>query len=81
MLQKKSEATMLHKMKLRHSRENSNFYSHLVIERQALQARRIEIIMDVVREVDANFLNRKTEAWCPLLSDGFHILRRESMIA
>jgi hypothetical protein len=41
-----------------------------------LQARRVEIIMDVVRQVEANELDRKAEARCPLLRDGFKFFWR-----
>src|SRR6202011_5598582 len=72
---------ILNKLQFRRPRKNSDFRSQAVIKLKPLQARRVEIIMDVMRQVDANDLDCKAEAWRPLLRDGFKISRRQPMIA
>src|SRR5271157_4896355 len=67
-------------MKFRRPRQRSNFRAQAVEKLKPLQARRVEIIMDVMRQVDANELDRKAEARRPLLRDRFKIFRRQPMI-
>src|SRR6266853_3275902 len=71
---------ILNKLQFRRPRKNSDFRSQAVVELKSLQARRVEIIMDVMRQVDANNLDSKAEVRRPLLCDGFKIFRRQSMI-
>src|SRR6202521_5895829 len=71
---------ILNKLQFRRPRKNSDFRSQAVVKLKSLQARRVEIIMDVMRQVDANNLDGKAEARRPLLRDGFKIFRRQPMI-
>ena len=72
---------ILNKLQFRRPRKNSDFRSQAVVKLKSLQARRVEIIMDVMCQVDANDLEGEAEARRLLLRDGFKILRRQSMIA
>src|SRR5208282_6413854 len=67
-------------MKLRRRRQRPDFRAQAVIKLKSLQARRVEIIMDVMRQIDANDLDRKVEARRPLLRDAFQSFRRQPMI-
>ena len=58
-------------MKPRRPRENSDFRGQTVKKLQPFQARRVEIIMDVVRQVDPHGLDREAETRGPLLGNGF----------
>src|ERR1700704_4408226 len=71
---------ILNKLQFRRLRQCSDFRSQAVIKLKPLQARMGEIIMDVMRQVDANDLDCKAEARRPLLRDGFKIFWRQSMI-
>src|SRR2546429_2229 len=71
---------ILNKLQIRRPRKNSDFRSQAVVKLKSLQARRVEIIMDVMCQVDANDLDGEAEARRPLLRDDFKILRRQSMI-
>src|ERR1700693_1631294 len=72
---------ILNELQLRRLRKGSDFRGQAVIKLKPLQARRVEVIMDVMRQVDANDLYSKAEARRPLLRDGFKIFRRQPMIA
>ncbi len=67
-------------MKFRRWRKDSNFRTQAVVKLKPLQARRVEIIVDVVRQVDTNGLEREAQARSPLLGDGFEIFRRQAVI-
>src|SRR5258706_14357990 len=71
---------ILNKLEFRGLRKNSDFRGQAVIQLKPLQARMVEIIMDVMRQVDASDLDCKAEARRPLLRDGFKIVRRQPMI-
>src|SRR6266852_5489018 len=74
------EFWVLNKLQPRHARQRSNFRPQAVVQLKPLQARRVEIIMDAMCQIDANHLDRKGEARRPLLRDGFEIFRRQAMI-
>src|SRR5258708_4925605 len=67
---------ILSKLEFRRLRKDADFRSQAVIKLEPLQARKVEIIMDVMRQVDANELDSKAEARRPLLSNDFKIFRR-----
>src|SRR3979411_1663737 len=71
---------ILNELQFRRLRQRPDFRSQAVVKLKPLQARMVEIIMDVMRQVDANYLDGEAEARRPLLSDGFKIFRRQSMI-
>src|SRR6267142_5931149 len=71
---------ILNKLEFRRLRKGSESRGQPIIELKSLQARRVEIIMDVVRQVDANDLDGEAEARRPLLRNGFKIFRRQPMI-
>src|ERR1700682_3694794 len=71
---------ILNELQLRRLRKSSDLRGQAVIKPKPLQARSVEVIMDVVRQVDASDLNGKAEARRPLLRDGFKIFRRQAMI-
>jgi hypothetical protein len=62
---------VLNKTKFRSLRKNSNLRAQAVVKRESLQARRVEIIMDVMRQVGANGFDGKAEARRPLPHDAF----------
>src|ERR1700687_3274567 len=71
----------LNKPKPGRFRQRTDFRAQAVVKLKPLQARRVEIIVDVLGQVDANGLDGKAEARGPLLRDGFQIFRRQAMIA
>src|ERR1700687_2176512 len=71
---------ILNKLQFRRPRKSSDLRLQAVIKLKSLQARRVEIIMDVMRQVDANDLDGKAETRRPLLRDGFQIFRPQPMI-
>ena len=52
-------------------RKRPDLLGQAVEKLKPFPARRVEIIMDVVGQVDANGLDREAEARRPLLGDGF----------
>src|SRR5580700_7944640 len=63
------------------SRQGSNFRGQTVIKLKPFEARRVEIIMDILCQIDANHLDVEAEARRPLLRQGFEISWRQAVIA
>jgi len=60
---------VLDKAQFRRRRQCSDLGSQAVVEGKAVEAGRVEIIMDVLRQVDADGLEGQAEARRPLLRD------------
>ena len=70
----------LDELKLWRGRQHPDFRPQTVIKLKPIQSRRVEIIMDVLRQIDANDLDSEAEAGGPLLRDSFQIFWRQPMI-
>src|SRR5580658_4146580 len=62
-------------------RQGSALGGEAVVELKSSQAGRVEIIMDILRQIDANHLDVEAEARRPLLRYGFEISWRQAVIA
>src|ERR1700719_2742502 len=71
---------ILNELQFRRPRKNSDFRSQTVVKLKSIQALRVERIVDVVRQIDANDLDAKAEARGPLLRDGFKVFRGQPMV-
>src|ERR1700730_1213080 len=71
---------ILNELQFRRPRKNSDFRSQAVVKLKSIQARRVEIIVDVMRQIGANDLDGKAEARGPLLRDGFKVFRGQPMV-
>src|SRR5260370_6757905 len=71
---------ILNELQCRRPRKNSDFRSQAVIKLKSIQAWRVEIIVDVMRQIGANDLDGKAEARGPLLRDGFKVFRGQPMV-
>ncbi len=61
----------LNKAKFRRGRKGSDFGTEAVVKVQAVEARRVEIVMDVVGQVGANGVDGEAKPRRPLPGDGF----------
>src|SRR5277367_606195 len=61
--------------------ERANFRAEAVIKCKPLERCRVEIVMDILRQVDADAFDADAETRRPLLRDGFEVFWRYALIA